>query len=257
MPDLDGKIALVTGGSKGIGRAIALAFAQAGANVSLAARGPEDLEKAAGEVEALGRRALAVPTDVTDQGQVQALVDRTVAEMGTIDILVNNAGAAPFLSTFDQIRLAGFEKYFGITFTGAVHCTHAAAPILLEKGTGGCVINVASVAAYIASPGLTYYAAAKAAMVSLTKTLAREWAPRGVRVNAIAPGFVETEMNAVARENPEFYEGVLSTIPMGRWGTPEDVANVALFLASDAASFMTGSVVVVDGGQTLSVLTGQ
>ncbi|HEV3474875.1 MAG TPA: SDR family NAD(P)-dependent oxidoreductase [Actinomycetota bacterium] len=256
MAELDGKVALITGGSKGIGRAIALSFAEDGADIALAARGAEALEKTAREIEERGRRAIAVPTDVTDADQAKTLVDRTVAELGGIDILVNNAGAAPFLSTFDQVRMSGFEKYFGITFMGSVYVTHAAAPILLEKGTGS-VINVASVAAYVASPGLTYYAAAKGAMVNFTKTLAREWAPHGVRVNAIAPGFVETDMNIGAREDPSYYETIRSMIPLGRWGTPEDVAGVARFLASDAARFMTGSVVVVDGGQTLNVLMGQ
>jgi NAD(P)-dependent dehydrogenase (short-subunit alcohol dehydrogenase family) len=254
MPELDGKVALVTGGSKGIGRAIALSFAREGADVSVAARGIEDLEEAAKEVEAEGRRALAVPTDVRELDQVEALVRRTVNELGGIDILVNNAGAAPFMSTFDQMRLSGFEKYFGITYTGAVYTTRSAATTLLERG--GSVINVTSVAAYIASPGLTYYASAKAALVSFTRTLALEWAAHGVRVNAIAPGWIETEMNAVARRDPGFHQTILNQIPLGRWGTPEDVANVALFLASEKASFMTGSVIVTDGGQTLSTLTG-
>lgn len=256
MPELDGRVALVTGGSKGIGRAIALALAEEGADVVLAARGVEDLEKAAKEVEERGHRALAVPTDVTDPEQCRALVERATSELGTIDILVNNAGAAPFVTTFETARLEGWEKYFRITFTGAVYCTHAAASVFLEKGTGS-VINVASVAAYIASPGLTYYAAAKAALVNFTKTLAQEWAPHGIRVNAIAPGFVETDMNVGAREDPSYTETIRSLIPLGRWGTAEDVAGVARFLASDAASWMTGSVVVIDGGQSLSVLTGQ
>jgi NAD(P)-dependent dehydrogenase (short-subunit alcohol dehydrogenase family) len=256
MPELDGKVALVTGGSKGIGRAIALALADAGADLVLAARGPEALEKAAREVEERGRRAVPVPTDVTDPDQCRALVERATSELGTIDVLVNNAGAAPFVSTFESARLEGWDKYFRITFTGAVYCTHAAAPALLERGTG-TVINVASVAAFIASPGLSYYAAAKAALVSFTKTLAREWAPHGVRVNAIAPGFVETEMNAAARRDPTYRESIRSMIPLGRWGTAEDVAGVARFLASEAASWMTGSVVVIDGGQSLSVLSGQ
>jgi NAD(P)-dependent dehydrogenase (short-subunit alcohol dehydrogenase family) len=255
MPELDGRIALVTGGSKGIGRAIALSLADAGADLVLAARGPDALEKAAREVEERGRRAISVPTDVTDPDQCRTLIERATSELGTIDILVNNAGAAPFLSTFESARLEGWDKYFRTTFIGAVYCTHAAAPVLLERG--GCVINVASVAAFIASPGLTYYAAAKAALVSFTKTLAREWAPHGVRVNAIAPGFVETEMNAVARQDPSYEEGIRSMIPLGRWGTAEDVAGVARFLASEAASWMTGSVVVIDGGQSLSVLSGQ
>ena len=252
MPQLDGKIALVTGGSKGIGRAIALALAEAGADVAIAARGEEDLRQAAKEIEALDRRTLSIPTDVTDPDQVAALVERTAEELGGLDVLVNNAGAAPFLSTVDTIRRDGFEKYFRVNFHSAFYATQAAAPHLLDGG--GAVVNVASVAGFIASPGLTYYAGAKAALISLTKTVAQEWASRGVRVNAVAPGWIETEMNAQARQDPTYVEGIRSMIPLGRWGTAEDVARVALFLASDDASFMTGSVVVVDGGQTLSAL---
>jgi NAD(P)-dependent dehydrogenase (short-subunit alcohol dehydrogenase family) len=250
------KVVLVTGGSKGIGRAIALALAEDGADVALAARSLEPLEKTAREIEERGRRALAVPTDVTDPQQCRALVERVTGELGGLDVLVNNAGAAPFLSTFETARLEGWEKYFRITFTGAVYCTHAAADALLGRD-GASVINVASVAAFIASPGLTYYAAAKAALVSFTQTLAREWASHGVRVNAIAPGFVKTDMNVVARQDPSFHESIRSQIPLGRWGTPEDVAGVARFLASDAAAWMTGSVVVIDGGQSLAVFSGQ
>jgi NAD(P)-dependent dehydrogenase (short-subunit alcohol dehydrogenase family) len=224
--------------------------------VALAARGRDHLERATQEIEAAGGRALAVPTDVTEPEQAQNLVDRTVAELGTVDILVNNAGAAPFLSTVDQIRLEGFDKYFRINFNGAVHCTKAVAPILLAKGEG-CVLNVSSVAGFIASPGLTYYASAKAALISFTRTVAQEWAPYSVRVNAVAPGWIETEMNESARQAiPEFSKRVLESIPLGRWGTPEDVAGAALFLCSPAASFITGSVLVLDGGQTLSSLTG-
>lgn len=254
MPELEGKVALVTGGSRGIGKAIALAFARAGADVALAARGAEDLERAAEEVRAAGARALAVPTDVTDPRQVEALVRRTVRELGTLDVLVNNAGAAPFFATVETVREEGFEKYFRINFTSAFYCTRAAGPILLEKGSGS-VVNIASVAGLIASPGLTYYATAKAALISLTRTVAKEWAASGVRVNAIAPGWVETDLNVGARQDPGFYEGVRAQIPLGRWGRPEEIASVALFLASDAASFITGSVVVADGGQTLSTLT--
>ena len=253
---LDGQVAIVTGGSKGIGRAIALAFAEAGADVALAARGEEDLKQTAKEVEAIGRQALPLVTDVSDATQVKNLIDSTVREFGTFDILVNNAGAAPFLSSVDQMRLEGFDKYFRINFFSAMYATHAAAPTLLSKGSG-CVLNVASVGGYIASPGLPYYAPAKAAMINLTKLTAREWAPAGVRVNALAPGWIETPMNEGACQSPEFTEGVLSGIPLGRWGQPADVAGAALFLCSSAASYITGSVLVVDGGQTLSILLGQ
>jgi 2-deoxy-D-gluconate 3-dehydrogenase len=253
MPELDGKVALITGASKGIGRAIALRFADAGADIALAARGPEALEQAAQEVEKLGRRALAAPTDVSDPGQVEALVEKTVKDLGTIDVLVNNAGGAPFRAPVDQVREEGFEKYFKITFTSAFYCTKAVAPILHAK-KAGCVVNIASTAGFTASPGLAYYASAKAALISFTRTVAHEWAPFGIRVNAVAPGWIETEMNEVLRKDDGWYEGVRASIPLGRWGTAEEIANVTLFLASEAASYITGAVIVADGGQTISRL---
>ena len=250
---LEGKAAIVTGGSKGIGRAIALAFAEAGASVALAARGQEDLDRAAKEAEAAGGRALPVVTDVSDPEAVQNLVDRTVEAFGTVDILVNNAGAAPFMSTVDQIRESGFEKYFRINFMGALYATKAVGQVMLPKGEG-CVLNVASVAGFIGSPGLSYYSTAKAALINLTKTVAREWASSGIRVNAVAPGWVETEMNEQARQFPEFFQGALASIPLGRWAKPEDIVGPVVFLCSPAAAFITGSVLVVDGGQTTTAL---
>ena len=252
---LDGHVAVVTGGSKGIGRQIALTFAEAGADVAIAARKPDDLERTAKEIEALGRRALAVPTDVSDPAALENLVERSVEAFGDFDIWVNNAGAAPFLSTIDSLRPEGFEKYFRINFISAFHALRLAAPVLMKKG-GGCVLNVASVAAFIATPGLTYYGPAKAALVQLTKTAAVEWASSKIRVNAVAPGWIETDMNDMGRQNPDWNRQVLSQIPLGRWGKPEDVAEAALFLCSPEASWITGTTLIVDGGQTVSALTG-
>jgi gluconate 5-dehydrogenase len=251
----EGKSAIVTGGSKGIGKAIAKALAGAGASVALAARGERDLVRAAEEIKADGRRAVPIVADVSDPDEAQRLIDRVVEEFGTIDILVNNAGAAPFISPFRETRLEGFEKYFRANFLSAVYCTKAAAPFLLAGGSGA-VLNIASVAGFIATPGESYYGSAKAAMIHLTKSLAAEWAPSGVRVNALAPGWIDTAMNEALRQNTETNRRILNSIPMGRWGRVEEIAAAALFLCSPAASFVTGTVLIADGGQTVSALTG-
>src|SRR5438093_2886041 len=243
---LDGQVAVVTGGSKGIGRQIALALGEAGADVAVSARGKDALERTAADIEGMGRRALALPADLSDPAAIEELVARTKDAFGGFDIWVNNAGAAPFMSSIDTMRPEGFEKYFRLNFISAFHAMRLAGPVLLAKGSG-CVLNVASVAAYIASPGLSYYGPAKAALVNLTRTAALEWASSGIRVNALAPGWIETDMNVVGRQNPDWNRQVLSSIPLGRWGHPEDVAAAALFLCSPAASWITGTVLVVDG----------
>jgi 2-deoxy-D-gluconate 3-dehydrogenase len=251
---LEGRVALITGGSKGIGRSIALLFAEAGADVALAARGEGELNAVAEEVRVFERRALAVPTDMSDRAAVEALVAATVDRMGALDILVNNAGAAPFMSSFESTKLEGFEKYFRLNYLSAVYAMHAAAPVLLAAGSGS-VLNVASVAGLTATPGVSYYGSAKAAMIQLTKTTAREWGPSGVRVNALAPGWIDTPMSMAPRQLiPGFEEEITRATPLGRFGRPEEVAEAALFLCSDAGSYVTGSVLVVDGGHTLGSL---
>ncbi len=247
----DGKVVVVTGAGRGIGRAIALAFARAGASVALASRTETELDAVADEIRSGGGIALVAPTDAADEGQMDALVERTAAELGTLDVMVNNAGVAPFLASFLETRPEGFEKHFGINFWSAVNGTRAAGRVLLEKGTGA-VLNLASIDAFMVEPGLAYYGSAKAAIVNLTKSVALEWAPKGVRVNALAPGWIDTPMNQEERDDPDAERQILSAIPMARWGRPEEIANAALFLCSEASAFTTGVTLVVDGGQTLT-----
>lgn len=247
----DDRVAVVTGAGRGIGRAIALAFARAGASVVLASRTETELDAVADEIRSGGGVALVVPTDAADEGQMDALVERTATELGTLDVMVNNAGVAPFLASFLETRSEGFEKHFGINFWSAVYGTRAAGHVLLEKGSGA-VLNLASIDAFMVEPGLAYYGSAKAAIVNLTKSVALEWAPKGVRVNALAPGWIDTPMNEEERDDPDAERQILSAIPMARWGRPEEIANAALFLCSEASAFTTGVTLVVDGGQTLT-----
>jgi NAD(P)-dependent dehydrogenase (short-subunit alcohol dehydrogenase family) len=247
--DLTGKTALVTGASRGIGAAIALALARAGADVALNSRNPEALEKVAAEIGELGRRAVVVPADVTDVEAVRGMVARAVEGLGHVDTVVNNAGGTAFMAPFTQLRFAGWEKVMRLNVESVVHVLQAVAPHLLERGSGS-VINVASVAGLGATPALSPYGASKAALISLTRSLAVEWAATGVRVNALCPGWTATELNRNLWEDEQISAGMVATIPMGRWGRAEEMAGPAVFLAADASSFMTGQVLVIDGGQT-------
>jgi NAD(P)-dependent dehydrogenase (short-subunit alcohol dehydrogenase family) len=247
--DLTGRKALVTGASRGIGQAIALALAEHGADVALNSRNAEALEKVAAEVEQRGSRAVVVPADVTDRAAIEAMVQAAVRGIGGLDIVVNNAGGTAFMVPFTQLRFTGWEKVMRLNVESTVHVLQAAAGHLLAAGRAS-VINLASVAGLGATPALTPYGASKAAVISLTKSLAVEWATSGVRVNALCPGWTATELNRNLWADEQASAGLLSTIPMGRWGRAEEMAGPAVFLASDASSFMTGQVLVVDGGQS-------
>jgi NAD(P)-dependent dehydrogenase (short-subunit alcohol dehydrogenase family) len=247
VPVLEGRAAIVTGAGKGLGRAVALALAAAGADVALAARSRPDLERVAEEVSVLGRRVLAVPTDVTERDQVEALVERTVDELGGLDVLVNNAGVVregPLLETSDE----DWDTVIETNVRGTFLCTRAAGRVLTENRSGK-IINVASNLGLIAVSRLAAYCASKGAIVQFTKVMALEWASFGIQVNAIAPGYFETDMNTAIRARPEVLGRVLSRIPSGRMGRPEELGALAVFLASSASDFMTGETIVMDGGQ--------
>ena len=249
--DLTGKTALVTGASRGIGRAIAVAFAAAGADVALVARSADGLAETAESVAAAGRKAFVIPADVTSYDAVADAVAAAIDQLGHLDVVVNNAGGSNFMVPFRDLRLSGWDKLIQLNLSSAVYVCHAAAGHMLDRGHGS-VINVASVAGVAASPLITPYGAAKAGLISLTKSLALEWGTAGVRVNALCPGWTATELNRALWEDPEAGPATVAPSAMKRWASPEEMAGPALFLASDASSFMTGQTLIVDGGQTIA-----
>jgi NAD(P)-dependent dehydrogenase (short-subunit alcohol dehydrogenase family) len=248
--DLTGKNAFVTGASRGIGQAIAVALAGAGADVALVARSEDGLAETASDITALGRKAFVLPADVTSQEAVAGAAAAAIDALGWVDIVVNNAGGSNFMVGFRDLRLAGWDKIMRLNLDSAVYVCHAFSGHLLDRQQGS-VINVASVAGVMASPFLSPYGAAKAGLISLTKTLAVEWGGEGIRVNALCPGWTATDLNRNLWENPEAGPATVASVPMRRWGRAEEMAGPAVFLASDASSYMTGQVLLVDGGQTV------
>ena len=243
---LEGKVAIVTGSSRGIGRAIALGFAEAGADVVVCSRTLSDLEKVAEEIRALGRRSLAVETNIATKSDVDNLVAKTVEEFGTIDILVNNA-AMNIMRPLIELREDGWDKVMNVGLKGYYLCSQAAAKVMIERKKGN-IINMASTAAAEASPLLGAYSISKAGVVMLTKLLAADLARHNIRVNAIGPGVVRTGFSEPIWGNPEVLKTIVAGIPLGRIAEPEDIVSVALFLASDASSYITGQTIYVDGG---------
>ena len=247
MSQLENQIAVVTGAGRGIGRAIALKFAAEGADVVVVSRTVENSEKVAAEIRALGRKAWALAVDVADSAAVNAAAEKILADCGKVDILVNNAGVTRDgllmrMSDEDWDTVLDTNLKGAFLFTKAFFRTFA-------KQRSGRILNISSVIGLIGNPGQSNYAASKAGLIGFTQSVARELAGRGVTVNAIAPGFIETDMTSEL--NAELKGNILRQIPLGRFGTAEDVANAALFLACSSARYVTGQVLTVDGGMVM------
>ena len=246
--DLTGRVALVTGGGRGIGRAVAQALAAAGASVTINYRGnATTAEQTAAAIVAAGGEATAVQADVSDSAAVEAMVKATVAARGRLDILVNNAGITRD-TLLMRMKDEDFDQVIATNLRGVFLCTRAVLR-QMSKQRAGRIINLASVIGIIGNAGQANYAAAKAGIIGFTRATAREIAARGVTVNAVAPGFIETEMTATLGE--ETRKAILETIPLGRFGQPEEVAHLVTFLASDAAAYITGQTFAIDGGMVM------
>ena len=246
---LTGKRALITGGNRGLGRAFALALAEAGADVAIAARDTDRNAAVAAEIEARGRRGLALQADITDPDDVRRLVADVTTEFGGIDILVNNAGIAIHRPSLD-VPPEEWQQVLDLNLTALWNCSTAVARGMIDAG-GGAIVNVGSMSAQIVNrpQWQASYNASKAAVHHLTRSLAAEWAPYGIRVNALAPGYVKTDMSPV--DEPEFQQHWILDAPQQRYATPEEIAPSVVYLASPASSFMTGAVLLVDGGYSV------
>ncbi len=244
---LDGRVALVTGGSRGIGRAVALALAQAGADVVVAARKAQDLDSVAEEVRALGRRGLAVPAHLARRADIDRLFESTLEAFGRLDVLVNNAATNPVFGPLADIDEDAWDRIMALNVKGYLLAAQRAARAMAPLGRG-VIINMASTAGLRASPGLGAYSVSKAAVIMLTRVLGRELGPLGIRVNGIAPALIETRFSEALWKNPEILDGYLKSTPLGRAGQPEEVGGAVVYLCSDAASYVTGQTLLLDGG---------
>jgi len=247
MSLLANKVAVVTGAGRGIGRAVALAYAKMGADVACVSRTEENSAKAAAEVEALGRRAWAVAVDVSDTAAVDAAAGKILDDAGRVDILVNNAGV-----TRDNLLMRMSEEEWDTVINtnlkGAFNFTKALTRPFIKQRSGR-IINIASVIGLIGNAGQSNYAASKAALIGFTKSVAKELAPRGITANAIAPGFIETDMTAALDDKVR--ESIIGNVPLGRFGSPDDIAHAAVFLAMEPSGYITGQVLTVDGGMVM------
>jgi NAD(P)-dependent dehydrogenase (short-subunit alcohol dehydrogenase family) len=248
MGTMDGKVAIVTGASAGIGRAAALAFAREGASVVVADVDVERGDKVAAEVQGLGADALSVRTDVADAGDVAHMVRRTVDRFGRLDYAFNNAGTEGAPAPTGECAIDNWTRTIGINLTGVFLCMREEIPAMLATG-GGAIVNNSSVAGLVGFPGIPAYVASKHGVIGLTKTAALDYATQGIRVNAVCPGIIDTEMvTRFTNGDAAAAEQLLLAEPVGRMGTPEEVADTVVWLCSDGAAFVTGHALAVDGG---------
>jgi 3-oxoacyl-[acyl-carrier protein] reductase len=241
------KVALVTGGGRGIGRQIALTFAQEGADIVIWDVNLQDAEKTCAEIQALGRKTLSAQVDVTDYSQVEGAVNKILDKFTKVDILINNAGI-----TKDNLLLRmsqqDWDAVLGVNLKGTFNCIRAVSRVMIKQRSGK-IVNIASIIGIIGNAGQANYSASKAGIIALTKTAAKELASRNINVNAIAPGFIQTDMTAKLPEDVR--EKMLAAIPLAKMGSPSDVANACIFLASKEADYITGQTIVVDGGMVM------
>lgn len=247
MFSLEGKVALVTGGGRGIGRAVALGFADAGADIALASRKLPELEKVAEEIKAKHRKAFPIAAHVAKKDELKNLVDKVVAEFGHIDILMNNAGTNPAVSPLIDAEDFLWETDMNVNLRSIFWLGQMVAKVMVKQGKGGSIINTASVGGLRPS-NLQIYGISKAGVIMLTQSMAREWGQYNIRANAIAPGTIKTRLSEMLWRSPAAGEAAINRTPLHRLGEPEDLVGACLYLASDAASFVTGITVIVDGG---------
>jgi len=243
---LSGKIAIVTGASRGLGRAMALGLAEAGADIALVSRGMSELQKVAQEIEQLGRKALSISADVSNLKDVDAMVKKVIQEFGRIDILVNNAGTT-IRMTVENFTEEAWDKVTDLNLKGAFFCAQSVGKVMINQRSGK-IINIASLLSVIGVPNAVAYAATKGGISQITKCMAVEWAKYNISVNAIGPGYFRTPLTKPLQEDRERSAQILSRIPMGRWGDPDDLKGIVVFLASEASNYITGQTIYVDGG---------
>lgn len=245
--NLDGKTAVITGGSRSIGRGAAIALGQAGANVVVSGRTRPDLDSVKAEIESTGAKALAVECDVKDAAAVDRLVDETVAAFGSLDVMVANAGIFQRWDTSENLTLEEWDDIYETNLRGAMLTCMAAGRQMIKQGSGGSIVTISSIQGLTSIQGTMAYVAAKHGLIGMTKALAVDWAKQDIRVNAIAPGFIARDVEPL-QQDPTAINFVTSRTPMQRWGTTRELAMAVLFLSSPASSYVTGATLAVDGG---------